>query len=93
MDNQHRQIRGYRELTQQEIGLINEIKRLEQQALEAVAQAQALIKSQTATASEGELASVNARHATAEPGRWASIAKTDIQQGFMALVRAVAQPV
>jgi hypothetical protein len=33
-----------------------------------------------------------ARHAIAEPLRWAAIAKTDIQTGFMALVRAVAQP-
>jgi hypothetical protein len=29
----------------------------------------------------------------AEPLRWASIGKTDIQTGVMALVRAVAQPI
>jgi hypothetical protein len=32
------------------------------------------------------------RFEAAEPLRWASIAKTDIQTGLMALVRAVAQP-
>jgi hypothetical protein len=32
------------------------------------------------------------RFARAEPFRWASIAKTDIQTGVMALVRAIAQP-
>ena len=32
------------------------------------------------------------RFAAAEPLRWASIGKTDIQTGIMALVRAVAQP-
>ncbi|EPT1451893.1 DUF7681 family protein [Escherichia coli] len=32
------------------------------------------------------------RWQTAEPMRWAAIGRTDIQQGVMALVRAVAQP-
>ncbi len=32
------------------------------------------------------------RFIAAEPQRWAAIAKTDIQTGIMALVRAVAQP-
>ena len=32
------------------------------------------------------------RFMTAEPLRWASIAKTDVQTGLMAMVRAVAQP-
>ena len=32
------------------------------------------------------------RFCSAEPLRWASIGKTDIQTGLMALVRAVAQP-
>lgn len=27
-----------------------------------------------------------------EPARWAAIARTDLQQGYMALVRSVAQP-
>lgn len=32
------------------------------------------------------------RFLKAEPARWAAIAKTDIQTGVMALVRAIAQP-
>jgi hypothetical protein len=35
---------------------------------------------------------VIARHAIAEPRRWALIGKTDLQKGIMALVRAVLQP-
>lgn len=27
-----------------------------------------------------------------EPARWAAIARTDLQQGYMALVRSIAQP-
>lgn len=30
VDNQHKQIKGYRDLTQDEIDLINEVKRMEQ---------------------------------------------------------------
>ncbi|EDL8063720.1 hypothetical protein CTA21_16335 [Salmonella enterica] len=33
-----------------------------------------------------------ARWQAAEPMRWAAIGRTDIQQGVMALVRAIAQP-
>lgn len=32
------------------------------------------------------------RFVAAEPQRWSAIAKTDIQTGIMALVRAIAQP-
>lgn len=35
---------------------------------------------------------VLARHSIAEPRRWASIGKTELQNGIMALVRAVTQP-
>ncbi|MFL7230217.1 hypothetical protein IXX78_13595 [Escherichia coli] len=33
-----------------------------------------------------------ARHAIAEPRRWALIGKTHLQEGIMALVRAIIQP-
>lgn len=91
MENQHRMIRGYRDLSPEEIDLINEIKRLESRCLDAVSKAQALIKAQRDGSTD--VADVEARHAIAEPGRWATIAKTELQQGFMALVRSVAQPV
>ncbi|MGO9306996.1 MAG: hypothetical protein ACLP3R_25385 [Candidatus Korobacteraceae bacterium] len=69
-------ITGYRELTKTEIDTMNEIK-------------EAAIKI-------GELV-VKLQH-TIQPGgfmpdqRWVSIGKTELQQGFMALSRAVAQP-
>lgn len=70
MENQ--KITGYRNLTQAEIGLMNEIKALAEKVGELVA----------------DLATE--RHAADK--RWVAIAKTDLQKGFMALVRAVAQP-
>lgn len=76
MDNQHRQIKGYRELDEHEIHLINSIK--------------------TKANEIGELVHSMERLNLASPGtvdpRWLAIAKTQLQQGFMALTRAAAKP-
>lgn len=82
MDNQHRKITGYRDLTQAEIDLMNEIKAQGaalQQLIEKVDECQA---------------ATTAEHGTgdAEPRRWIAIGKTHLQQGLMALTRAVAKP-
>jgi hypothetical protein len=71
MDNQHKQIKGYRDLTQEEIDLMNKAKSLAVQVGELVAE----IQSNSLT-----------------DKRWASIGQTDLQKGFMSLIRAVAQP-
>lgn len=71
MDNQHRQISGYRELAQEEIDIMNAIKRV------------------------GESVGVVVRNLRDHEGidqRWVSIGATDLQKGFMALVRSVAKP-
>ena len=70
MDNQHRLIKGYRELDAAEIAAMNAVKQHAEKTGELVAQARA---------------------AGADP-RWCSIAETQLQQGFMALVRSVAKP-
>lgn len=76
MENQHRKITGYRELTQAEINLMNEAKQREIEALGLIERLQERFKA------EGDSESL----------RWLSIAKTDIQKGFMALVRSIAKP-
>lgn len=103
MENQHRKIAGYRELSQTEIDLMNRIKAKGGELLELQAELVDLLKLQElnklnavdqATTSDVEAeakAEFNRFHA-AEPFRWSSIGKTDIQTGIMALVRAVAQP-
>lgn len=71
MDNQHRQITGYRELTQIEIDLMNMVKGLAEKVgaeLQIVADAPEVDQ------------------------RWVAIAKTHLQQGFMALTRSIAKP-
>ena len=71
MKDQHTKIKGYRDLSQEEIDAMNRIKEVAEKV--------------------GELCesiySVNGVDL-----RWASIAKTDLQKGFMSLVRSVAKP-
>lgn len=71
MDNQHQQIAGYRDLTQQEIDAMNKVKTM------GIALGQ-MIDDMVVT-----------------PGldqRWVALAKTHLQQGIMAAVRAIAKP-
>lgn len=71
MDNQHKRIKGYRDLSLEEIALMNECKAMAEQV-------GILIDKLRAT-----------------PGldqRWVSIGATDLQKGFMATIRGIAQP-
>lgn len=100
MDNQHRKISGYRELSQAEIDLMNRIKKAGDELLalaeELILTLDAAVKAKLDAALDqaeesAEVGEYN-RFCDAEPHRWARIGKTDIQTGVMALVRAVAQP-
>lgn len=71
MENQHRKISGYRELSQEEINAMNSVKELAGAVGVLIEEMQANPKLDQ---------------------RWVAIAKTDLQKGFMAAVRAVAQP-
>lgn len=76
MKDQHRLIKGYRDLSQTEINQMNDAKQKEVEAL-------GLIKRlEERFTAEGDSESL----------RWLAIAKTDIQKGFMALVRSIAKP-
>lgn len=103
MENQHRKITGYRELSAEEIVLMNRIKAKGAELLSIQEELRAhLIKTQGDLGAAVEFALTSDAQASAraeferflvaEPHRWASIGKTDIQTGIMALVRAVAQP-
>lgn len=71
MDNQHRHITGYRELTPEEIELMNRVKGIADDIGHLVDQLQAR---------------------AGLDQRWVALGKTHLQQGFMALVRGIAQP-
>lgn len=81
MDNQHQKITGYRDLTQQEIDAMNEIKAVGVQVGELCEKLASLAAKPGQPITPGQL-----------DGRWVAIGKTHLQEGFMALTRAVAQP-
>lgn len=71
MDNQHKHIKGYRDLSEAEIALMNKVKAKAAEVGELIDEL---------TVAEGL------------DKRWVAIAKTELQQGFMAAVRSIAQP-
>lgn len=71
MDNQHKQIKGYRDLSQSEIDAMNAVK---------------------AEASRIGLLIEELENNDMLDQRWVSIAKEDLQKGFMSAVRSIAQP-
>lgn len=76
MENQHRKIKGYKELSQESIDLMNKIKEKGAEVGELVEQ----------------LMSIAVPGMDDEARRWVSIGKTNLQQGFMALTRSVTKP-
>lgn len=80
MENQHRQIAGYRELSPIEIELMNEVKA-------RAAEVGALVeKLKTHHYAVGGVTNIRPDQ------RWVSIGATHLQEGFMALTRSIAKP-
>lgn len=78
VDNQHKQIEGYRDLQQDEIDLMNDVKEAEIQVAEVWKHIVRQGYDETVAATLDL--------------RWANIAKTHFQEGFSALVRSIAKP-
>jgi hypothetical protein len=78
LKDQHTLIKGYRDLSQAEIDLINEGKALAETVGVFMDK---LEKSDFAQTKEQE-----------PDRRWLAIARTDLQKGFMALIRSIAKP-
>lgn len=95
MDNQHRKISGYRELTQADIDLMNEVKSLGPQIEAVMKKVEAHIQQQYRLAigdrevgEPDDFASLD----KAKPAEWLLRAEERLQLGLMCLTRAVAQP-
>lgn len=97
MENQHQKIKGYRELSQEEIDLMNEIKVIGSQVQAVIEKVQNHISTQRYNCKCDAGQQVHDldewdRLESATPERFAAMAKTEFQTGLMYLVRAVAQP-
>lgn len=95
MENQHRKIKGYRELTQGEIDLMNRIKEFGPQLQTLIADIQLHLQTQDVATCDPDWEDSKlerARLDLADPWQWTRAGKADLQKGLMALSRAVAQP-
>lgn len=85
MENQHRLIKGYRDLSEQEIALMNEVKEVAEQVRGLV---ERVAKLPATPLAEGDAPPT----VTTDPGRAVAIARTELQTGFMWLIRSIARP-
>jgi hypothetical protein len=90
LDNQHKQIKGYRDLSQQEIELMNEGKALAEQCGAYIAKLRK--HGDTARGPSSIKDSEDVPSPLFLDQRWISIGATDLQRGFMAVIRGIAQP-
>lgn len=90
MDNQHKKISGYRDLSQEEIDLMNEVKEHAEQTRHLVHKVEMTLINQQRERIESEELSPHSD--VTEPLRWMKEGRTDLQKGYMSLVRSIAQP-
>lgn len=83
-------IQGYRALSPETVALINEVKAHAEQTRELLSRVEHFCIDREHV--EQERPDYVPHTTVAEPMRWASIARTDLQQGYMALIRAIAAP-
>lgn len=82
-------ITGYRQLTEAEASLMNEGKALAEQCGAYIAK---LRQHQDAAGSNTRIGQPDTRLTPPLDQRWISIGATDLQRGFMAVIRGIAQP-
>ncbi len=84
IENQHRKIKGYRDLSQDEIDLMNRIKEKAEELNQLLDEADTILHElKNPVINQDGLDDVQ---------RYLELAKTNLQQGFMWFVRAVARP-
>ena len=77
VDDQHKLIKGYRDLSEAEIAEMNEAKRLANEVGTFINH----LENRNTEANGYDV-----------DRRWLNIARTDLQKGFMSLVRSIAKP-
>lgn len=91
MDNQHRKIKGYRELNEQEVQLMNEVKEHAQATKELIARIKDLRTAQELDDIANGQTTISTNQLN-ESDRCTDLATDNLQQGYMWLVRSVALP-
>lgn len=83
---------GYRQLTPPEMDLVNKIKAYGMELEKLILEVETHCGEQFNAAVSAKQPEEIERLRYASPQRWVAIARTEMQQGLMALTRAVAQP-
>lgn len=81
MENQHKKIKGYRDLSQEEIDLMNEGKALAEKCGEYIGRLEHYASQSTPLDTDPII-----------DWNWLNIGKINIQQGFMSVIRSIAKP-
>ena len=81
-------ITGYRQLSEAEVALMNEGKALAEQCGAYIAK----LRQHPTVHPQGHTAPTEPGQLPALDQRWVSIGATDLQRGFMAVIRGIAQP-
>ena len=106
MDNQHNLIKNYRDLSQEEINLMNKIKAYEEQGIELLREVISMHQVNYRTAQNNHVADQDNKVPMSYPWdnpstailfwseslNWAADAKQDLQTTVMKMVRSVALP-
>lgn len=95
MDNQHKLIAGYSDLTEDEIALMNEVKAKAAEVgtlVEKLRERLPAFKMDGEPVQVGDQTLIGVSEEAYETDRWMTIGTDHLQQGFMALTRAVARP-
>jgi len=90
--NQHNKIKGYRQLSDAEIALVNMYKDLEKQLMTLLQRAMMEEIERHAKVRDSDLYTPDFEAEHQESMRWINIARTDLQKGVMAAIRAVTKP-
>ena len=85
MDNQHQKIKGYRDLSQEEIDLMNEVKAKGEELRSLVAKIETVIE-------KAEEPAPGVAHEADSPLFWLRYAEASYRCATMYAVRAIAQP-
>lgn len=88
MKDQHTLIKGYRDLPQKTIDLMNKVKEKEREVLALIKEVKVALDEESVMTSGID----SERRRMAEPERWLATGKTEIEKGFMSIVRSIAQP-
>lgn len=84
-------ITGYRQLSDEDAALMNEIKAQGEVLSQLLSKVAKHLAGQHVAGQAGN-AELAQRHTLSEPHRWMAMARSDLQAGLMKLTRAVAQP-